>query len=184
MYTYDKLFEEFHLTVAQVLLTAEDVWNEKRRKNIKNTFTRLLELGALPIVNENDAVVTDEIGVENTIGENDTLSAIVAQLTEADLLVLMSDIEGLYTADPHRDPSATLIPLVRELTPEILALAGGSGSELGTGGMVTKLKAARLCMEAGCDMIITNGARPDDLYRIADGEDVGTRFLGKSGGAL
>ena len=184
MYTYDKLFDEYHHTVAQVLLTAEDVWNEKRRKNIKNTFTRLLELGALPIVNENDAVVTDEIGVENTIGENDTLSAIVAQLTEADLLVLMSDIEGLYTADPHRDPSATLIPLVRELTPEILALAGGSGSELGTGGMVTKLKAARLCMEAGCDMIITNGARPDDLYRIADGEDVGTRFLGKSGGAL
>ena len=184
MYTYDKLFDEYHHTVAQVLLTAEDVWNEKRRKNIKNTFTRLLELGALPIVNENDAVVTDEIGVENTIGENDTLSAIVAQLTEADLLVLMSDIEGLYTADPHRDHSATLIPLVRELTPEILALAGGSGSELGTGGMVTKLKAARLCMEAGCDMIITNGARPDDLYRIADGEDVGTRFLGKSGGAL
>ena len=184
MYTYDKLFDEYHHTVAQVLLTAEDVWNEKRRKNIKNTFTRLRELGALPIVNENDAVVTDEIGVENTIGENDTLSAIVAQLTEADLLVLMSDIEGLYTADPHRDPSATLIPLVRELTPEILALAGGSGSELGTGGMVTKLKAARLCMEAGCDMIITNGARPDDLYRIADGEDVGTRFLGKSGGAL
>ena len=184
MYTYDKLFDEYHHTVAQVLLTAEDVWNEKRRKNIKNTFTRLLELGALPIVNENDAVVTDEIGVENTIGENDTLSAIVAQLTEADLLVLMSDIEGLYTADPHRDPSATLIPLVRELTPEILALAGGSGSELGTGGMVTKLKAARLCMEAGCDMIITNGARPDDLYRIAAGEDVGTRFLGKSGGAL
>ena len=184
MYTYDKLFDEDRHTVAQVLLTAEDVWNEKRRKNIKNTFTRLLELGALPIVNENDAVVTDEIGVENTIGENDTLSAIVAQLTEADLLVLMSDIEGLYTADPHRDHSATLIPLVRELTPEILALAGGSGSELGTGGMVTKLKAARLCMEAGCDMIITNGARPDDLYRIADGEDVGTRFLGKSGGAL
>ena len=184
MYTYDKLFDEYHHTVAQVLLTAEDVWNEKRRKNIKNTFTRLLELGALPIVNENDAVVTDEIGVENTIGENDTLSAIVAQLTEADLLVLMSDIEGLYTADPHRDPSATLIPLVRELTLEILALAGGSGSELGTGGMVTKLKAARLCMEAGCDMIITNGARPDHLYRFADGEDVGTRFLGKSGGAL
>ena len=183
MYTYDKLFDEYHHTVAQVLLTAEDVWNEKRRNNIKNTFTRLLELEALPIVNENDAVVTDEIGVENTIGENDTLSAIVAQLTEADLLVLMSDIEGPYTADPHRDPSATLIPLVRELTPEILALAGGSGSELGTGGMVTKLKAAKLCMEAGCDMIITNGARPDDLYRIADGEDVGTRFLGRREGS-
>ena len=91
----------------------------------------------------------------------------------------MSDIEGLYTADPHQDPDATLIPLVRALTPEILSLAGGSGSDLGTGGMVTKLKAAKLCMESGCDMIITNGIRPDDLYRIADGEDVGTRFLGK-----
>ena len=100
MYTYDKLFEEFHHTVAQVLLTGEDVCNDKRRQNMKNTLTRLLELQAIPIVNENDAVVTDEIGVDNTIGENDTLSAIVAQLTEADLLVLLSDIDGLYTPTP------------------------------------------------------------------------------------
>ncbi len=115
---------------------------------------------------------------EIAVGDNDTLGAIVAVNARADLLVLMSDIEGLYTADPRRDPSARLIPDVRELTPELLALAGDAGSALGTGGMVTKLKAAGLCMAAGCDMIITNGQRPRDLYRIAEGEPVGTRFYG------
>ena len=107
------------------------------------------------------------------------MAAIVAVNIHADLLVLMSDIEGLYTADPHKDPGAALIHRVEALTPEIFALAGGAGSGFGTGGMVTKLKAAQLCMEAGCDMIITNGTRPKDLYRIADGENVGTRFFGK-----
>ena len=179
MYIYDKLFSEYHHTVAQILLTGSDVEDEQRHRNFQNTMFRLLEMGALPVINENDTVATAEIAV----GDNDTLGAIVAVNIHADLLVLMSDIEGLYTADPHQNPSATLIPLVRELTPDILALAGGSGSELGTGGMVTKLKAAKLCMEAGCDMIITNGIRPDDLYRIADGEDVGTRFLGRREGA-
>lgn len=180
MYIYDKLFSEYHHTVAQILLTGSDVEDPQRHQNFQNTASRLLEMGALPVINENDTVATAEIAV----GDNDTLGAIVAVNIHADLLVLMSDIEGLYTADPHQDPSATLIPLVTELTPEILALAGGTGSELGTGGMVTKLRAARLCMEAGCDMIITNGARPDDLYRIAENEDVGTRFLGKTGGGL
>ena len=175
MYIYDKLFSEYHHTVAQILLTGSDVEDPQRHRNFQNTMFRLLEMGALPVINENDTVATAEIAV----GDNDTLGAIVAVNIHADLLVLMSDIEGLYTADPHQDPDATLIPLVRALTPEILALAGGSGSDLGTGGMVTKLKAAKLCMESGCDMIITNGIRPDDLYRIADGEDVGTRFLGK-----
>ena len=175
MYIYDKLFSEYHHTVAQILLTGSDVEDPQRHRNFQNTMFRLLEMGALPVINENDTVATAEIAV----GDNDTLGAIVAVNIHADLLVLMSDIEGLYTADPHQDPDATLIPLVRALTPEILSLAGGSGSDLGTGGMVTKLKAAKLCMEAGCDMIITNGIRPDDLYRIADGEDVGTRFLGK-----
>ena len=175
MYIYDKLFSEYHHTVAQILLTGSDVEDPQRHRNFQNTMFRLLEMGALPVINENDTVATAEIAV----GDNDTLGAIVAVNIHADLLVLMSDIEGLYTADPHKDPSATLIPLVDELTPEILSLAGGSGSELGTGGMVTKLKAAKLCMESGCNMIITNGIRPDDLYRIADGEDVGTRFLGK-----
>lgn len=179
MYTYDKLFEEYHHTVGQVLLTGEDVCNEKRRRNMKNTITRLLELQAIPIVNENDAVVTDEIGVDNTIGENDTLSAIVAQLTEADLLVLLSDIDGLYTADPHKDPSAHLIERVEAITPEIEALAGGKGSALGTGGMATKLSAAKVATSAGTDMIIANGQKPELLYDIAAGRPVGTRFAAK-----
>ena len=174
MYVYDKLFSEYHHTVAQVLLTGEDTKDAQRRGNFQNTLFRLLEMGALPVVNENDTVATAEIAV----GDNDTLGAIVAVNARADLLVLMSDIEGLYTADPRRDPSARLIPDVRELTPELLALAGDAGSALGTGGMVTKLKAAGLCMAEGCDMIITNGQRPRDLYRIAEGEPVGTRFFG------
>ena len=178
MYIYDKLFSEYHHTVAQILLTGSDVEDPQRHKNFQNTMFRLLEMGALPVINENDTVATAEIAV----GDNDTLGAIVAVNVHADLLVLMSDIEGLYTADPHKDPNATLIPRVRELTPEILALAGGKGSELGTGGMITKLNAARICMDAGCDMIITNGIRPKDLYRIADGEEIGTRFFGTKQG--
>ncbi len=179
MYTYDRLFEAYHHTVAQVLLTGADVRDDKRRENMKNTLTRLLELQAIPIVNENDAVVTDEIGVENTIGENDTLSAIVAQLTGADLLVLLSDIDGLYTADPHRDPAARLIETVEAVTPELEALAGGRGSALGTGGMATKLRAAKTALAAGTDMIIANGQRPELLYDIAAGRPVGTRFIAK-----
>lgn len=175
MYIYDKLFSEYHHTVAQVLLTGADVEDQHRRMNFQNTLFRLLELGVLPVINENDTVATAEIAV----GDNDTLGAIAAVNARADLLVLMSDIEGLYTADPHKDPDAALIHRVEALTPEIFALAGGAGSGFGTGGMVTKLKAAQLCMEAGCDMIITNGTRPGDLYAIADGENVGTRFFGK-----
>ena len=178
MYIYDKLFSEYHHTVAQILLTGSDVEDPQRRENFHNTMSRLLELGALPVINENDTVATAEIAV----GDNDTLGAIVAVNVQADLLVLMSDIEGLYTADPRKDPSARLVGEVRELTPEILALAGDAGSALGTGGMVTKLRAAGMCMAAGCDMIITNGQRPEDLYRIAEGERVGTRFFaGKEG---
>ena len=179
MYVYDKLFSEYHHTVAQVLLTGSDVEDPQRRLNFQNTMFRLLELGALPVINENDTVATAEIAV----GDNDTLGAIVAVNIRADLLVLMSDVEGLYTADPRKDPGAALIERVERLTPELLALAGDAGSALGTGGMVTKLRAAGMCMDAGCDMIITNGTRPADLYRIAGGESVGTRFLGgKAGG--
>ena len=179
MYTYDKLFAGYNHTVAQVLLTGEDIHNDMRRRNVRNTISRLLELKALPIINENDAVATDEIGVENTIGENDTLSAIVAKLVGADLLVLLSDIDGLYTADPRRDSTAALIPVVECITPEIEALAGGKGSGLGTGGMATKLKAARIINEAGGDMIIANGDDPARLYDIVDGKPVGTRFIGR-----
>jgi len=175
MYIYDKLFSEYHHTVAQILLTGSDVEDEQRHRNFQNTMFRLLEMGALPVINENDTVATAEIAV----GDNDTLGAIVAVNIHADLLILMSDIDGLYTADPRKDANAVLIPRVEELTPELMALAGGSGSELGTGGMVTKLHAAQICMASGCDMIITNGIRPADLYRIADGEEVGTRFCAK-----
>ena len=179
MYTYDKLFNEYNHTVAQVLLTGEDVKNDQRRHNMRSTIFRLLELGALPIINENDTVATDEVGVENTIGENDTLSAIVAAAVEADLLILLSDIDGLYDGDPHRDPNAKLIPVVRAVDEHILSLGGGSGSALGTGGMATKLRAARIVTEAGCEMVIANGSKPQLLYDIAAGKDAGTRFLVK-----
>lgn len=179
MYTYDRLFAAYNHTVAQILLAGVDVHDPHRRTNVHNTLSRLLELGVLPVINENDAISTDEIGVVTTIGENDTLSAIVAELVGADLLVLLSDIEGLYTADPRQDPNAKLIPVVEEVTPEIEALAGGKGSALGTGGMATKLKAAKLVGAAGCDMVITNGQHPQSLYDIAEGKPVGTRFLGK-----
>ena len=175
MYTYDKLFAEYHHIVAQILLTAEDVMSDKRREYFQNTLFRLLELNALPIVNENDTIGVGEI----LVGDNDTLAAIVATNAKADLLILLSDIDGLYTADPRKDPEATLISVVEEVTPEVEALAGGAGSSLGTGGMATKLRAAKMVTAAGCDMIIANGERPNNLYDIVDGKAVGTRFLGK-----
>ena len=178
MYTYDKLFTQYNHTVAQILLTGQDVEDPERRQNFENTMERLLELGALPIINENDTVATAEIKV----GDNDTLGAIVACAVRADLLVLLSDIEGLYTADPRKDPGATLIPVVEAVTPEIESLAGGVGSWLATGGMATKLRAAKMVSEMDCDMIITNGERPKVLYDIMDGKKVGTRFLGKTEG--
>lgn len=172
MYVYDKLFSEYNHTVAQILITAADVRHEDRHRNFSTTLNRLLELGVIPIINENDSVATEEIG----IGDNDTLAAIVAASAKAELLVLLSDIDGLYTADPHKDPAAELIPEVPELTDAILDLAGDKGSDLGTGGMRTKLSAAKICTEAGCDMIIANGSNPALLYDIADGKQVGTRF--------
>ena len=182
MYTYDKLFSQYNHTVAQILLTSEDVDHDDRRQNFENTMARLLELGALPVVNENDAVATDEVGVSTTIGENDTLSAIVAECVGADLLILLSDIDGLYTADPRKDGSAALIPEVWEITPGMKALAGAPGSALGTGGMATKLKAAEIAMACGCDMVIANGRKPELLYDIAAGGATGTRLFGRREG--
>jgi glutamate 5-kinase len=176
MYTYDKLFTEYNHTVAQILLTGADLEHEDRRTNFQNTLYRLLELDALPIVNENDTVATEEIAV----GDNDTLAAIVAKCANADLLVLLSDIDGLYTADPRKDSSARLIPFVAQLTPEIFALAGEKGSDLACGGMATKLNAARTALESGFDMVISNGSRPEDLYDIVEGKPIGTRFIGKT----
>lgn len=179
MYTYDRLFSQYNHTVAQILLTGTDLREENRSRNFRNTLLRLLELGVLPVINENDTVATEEI----TVGDNDTLSALVAVDADAQLLVLMSDIDGLYTDDPHRNPNARRIPLVAELTDEILALGGEKGSALGTGGMKTKLRAAQICTDAGSDMVILNGANPELLYGLLEGESVGTRFLSRTKGA-
>ena len=179
MYTYDKLFDEYNHTVAQLLLTADDIQDSRRSQHVRDSLERLLQWGAIPIINENDAVAIDEIGIHTTIGENDSLSAIVARLIDADLLVLLSDIDGLYTCDPRKDADAKLIPTVNEITPEVLALAGGAGSSQGTGGMATKLRAAQIVMEAGIDMVIANGEKPQLIYELFDGVQVGTRFIGK-----
>ena len=175
MYFYDKLFAEYNHIVAQLLLTGEDIRSEQRSRNVRNTLSRLLELGALPVINENDTISTEEIAV----GDNDTLSAVVAATVQADLLILLSDIEGLYDSDPHRNPDAKLIGVVPEINEQILSLAGGSGSNLGTGGMVTKLRAAEICLDCGCEMVIANGNNPAALYDIVEGKPVGTRFVGE-----
>ena len=172
MYTYDKLFSEYNHTVAQLLITGDDVASDKRRGNFINTMYRLLELQALPILNENDTVSTDEI----VIGDNDTLAAIVATSVGADKLVLLSDIDGLYTADPHTDPNAKLIAHISAISPDVLALAGASASTQGTGGMITKLRTAAMCLDAGCEMVICNGAEPENLYAVLEGQTIGTKF--------
>lgn len=172
MYVYDKLFSEYHHTVAQLLITGDDTQNETRHQNFTTTLNRLLELGALPIINENDTVATEELG----IGDNDTLAAIVASSVSADLLILLSDIDGLYTADPHTHPEAVLLHRVTKIDDRIRELAGVSNGTQGTGGMITKLRAAEICLSRGCDMVIANGNEPANLYAILEGEEVGTRF--------
>ncbi len=172
MYTYDKLFSEYHHTVAQLLITGDDIANEKRHFNFTNTLNRLLELGALPIINENDTVATEELG----IGDNDTLAAIVSKSVRADLLILLSDIDGLYTADPHKEPNAKLLHKVTKIDDYIKNLAGVSSTTQGTGGMVTKLHAAEICLECGCKMVIANGHDPENLYAILEGKEIGTMF--------
>ncbi|MBQ6756692.1 MAG: glutamate 5-kinase [Oscillospiraceae bacterium] len=180
MHIYDKLFSEYNGTVAQILLTGDDIDEGEREEHLRATFSSLLEMGVLPVVNENDSVSSAEIetGAHKTLGDNDTLSALVAALIGADLLVLLSDIDGLYSADPRADENAVLLHRVTALTPEIMAMAGGAGTWRGTGGMATKLNAAKICMDAGCEMVITNGKRPEDLYGIVAGENIGTRFGG------
>ena len=174
MYMYDKYFGEYHHTVAQMLITANDFEDAEKHNNLQNTLARLLELGVLPIVNENDTVSTAEL----CIGDNDTLSALVAIDAKADILVLVSDIEGLYTCDPHKDKNAKLISVVENVD-DVLSLGEDSVSVLGTGGMKTKLEAAKLVTRAGIDMVITNGGKPELLYDIAAGKETGTKFLGK-----
>lgn len=176
MDTYDRLFSQHHHTVAQLLITGDDVADQQRHSNFRNTIFRLLELGVLPIINENDTVATNEI----VIGDNDTLAAIVAESIGAQMLILLSDIDGLYTADPHSDPQARLIHRVSRIDEDLIALASGSVSGQGTGGMVTKLRAAQICLNCGCDMVIANGNDPQNLYAILDGAEIGTTFTEKS----
>ena len=175
MYVYDKLFGEYNHVVAQVLMTGAFVAIEDYGKNLDNTLFRLLELGVIPIVNENDTVTTDEI----MIGDNDTLGAIIAERVKADKLIMLSDIDGLYTSNPTVDPDAKRLTVIEEITPEIEALAGTAGSHLGTGGMVTKIKAAKMATENGIEVVIANGKEPDILYDVLNGTAVCTRFLAK-----
>lgn len=181
MHIYDKFFGEYGATVGQILLTRDDVDRPNVKQNLLGTFESLLELGVIPVVNENDSVCIEEIENEHKIfGDNDTLSAIVAVLVSADVLVLLSDIDGLFDSDPRRNGGAKLIPVVDEINDSITALAGGAGSDFGTGGMTSKLAAASIAMENGIDMVITNGENPQNLYTVAKGGSIGTLFRKKS----
>ncbi len=180
MYLYDKLFAEYSLNVAQFLLT-KFVLLEDRRTNVKNALERVIQLGVIPIVNENDTVAIDELELE--MGENDSLAATVAKIAGADLLIIMSDIDGLYDNDPRLDPDAKLIPVVEEINDDIRALAGGAGTKMGTGGMKTKINAAEIAVSSGIDMIILNGKNPDNLYWLFETGRLGTRFLAKGSAA-
>jgi len=173
MYIYDQLFSAYHHTVAQILLTAEDIQSENRSENFHNTINRLMDLGAIPIINENDSIATDEI----VIGDNDTLAAMIALKMSADLLIILSDIDGLYTADPRKDPNAKLIHTVTDINGEVEKYADGKGSSLSSGGMITKIRAAKTATENGTDTVISNGSDPEILYDIFEGKNAGTRFI-------
>ena len=178
MMVYQKLFAEYNQTAAQVLLTKDTMVNDSSRYNAQNTFDELLNLGTIPIVNENDTVSTSEIPYVDSFGDNDRLSAIVAALIGADLLILLSDIDGLYTDDPRENPEAGFISLVPEITPEFLRMGKNtSGSDVGTGGMSAKLAAARIATDSGADMVIANGDQVDDILDIMSGKEKGTLFL-------
>ncbi len=173
MYMYDKLFGEYNITVAQILLTRY-ILDSPRKNNVENTFERLIDRNVIPIVNENDTVAIDELELE--FGENDSLAAHVGIFSRADMLIILSDIDGLYNGDPHKDSGAQLISEVHKIDDGIRSLAGGAGSGLGTGGMITKINAAEIAMNAGMDMAILNGRNPTVLYDFFDGKRVGTVF--------
>ncbi|MDR2665023.1 MAG: glutamate 5-kinase, partial [Oscillospiraceae bacterium] len=177
MHIYDKLFGEYGATVGQILFTKEDVDRPTVRQNLLGTFEALLELGVIPVVNENDSVGIEEIESEQKVfGDNDTLSAVVATLVAADLLVILTDFDGLYDSDPRVNPDACRIPIVTEIDERIVSLAGGIGSKFGTGGMATKVSAARIALAYGIDVITTSGSTPGNLYAAVHGLDVGTLF--------
>ncbi len=175
MHTYEKIFGEYGQVVAQVLLTREDSVNRKRYANSRNTLLTLLDMGVIPIINENDAVAVDEL----KIGDNDTLSAMVASIVEADVLIILSDVDGVYTANPQTDPLATLINEITDITPDIEELAGGPGTTRGTGGMYTKIQAAKIAINSGVVMVIASGMRDAIVREVLSGAEVGTLFLSK-----
>ncbi|MDF2564731.1 MAG: proB [Massilibacillus sp.] len=175
MHMYEKLFGEYGQTVAQVLLTRENSVKHKQYMNSRNALLTLLKMGVIPVINENDAIAVDEL----KIGDNDTLSATVATLVDADVLIILSDIEGVYTANPQSDPTATLILEIKDITPEIEALAGGAGSKLGTGGMFTKIQAAKIAVNSGVTMVIASGNRDGIVRDILNGKELGTVFPAK-----
>ena len=175
---YEKLFAEYNAKVAQILLTKSVFDMEITRRNARNTFNKLVEMDVIPIVNENDTISTDEL---TEFSDNDTLSAYVALVSGADLLIILSDIDGMYTADPNKDPNASIIDVVEGIDDNIYSIAGGSGSKLGTGGMITKVKAADLLNNRGINMVIASGEDPDIIYDILEGKSVGTLFKSKNG---
>ncbi|MBE5990134.1 glutamate 5-kinase [Lacrimispora xylanisolvens] len=178
MMVYQKLFAEYNQIAAQVLLTKNTMVSENSRFNAQNTFDELLKLGTIPVVNENDTVSTSEIPLVDNFGDNDRLSAVVAALIGADLLILLSDIDGLYSDDPRQNKDARFISLVREITPELMDMGkSSSGSDVGTGGMSAKLAAARIATDSGCDMVIANGDHVEIISQILDGQEKGTLFL-------
>lgn len=180
MYLYDKFFGDYDKTIAQILLNADDIQQEEKKENLTNTFNALLEMGIIPVVNENDSVSYTEIeSADRLFGDNDMLSAVVAVLCKAKQLVILSDINGLYDADPRLHPEAKLISRIEQIDETVYSLAGGAGSRRGTGGMKTKLRAAELATAQGTDTIITNGKAPEALYEIVKGSRVGTLFAGK-----
>ncbi len=172
MFMYDKLFGEYGHIVGQLLITRSDIDNGERRENLINSFEKLFEYGAIPIINENDSVAVEEI----VYGDNDNLSAHVARLIKADALIILSDIDGLFSANPCEDENAVLIPVVENIDDEIISAAGPSGSSLGTGGMATKITAAKLATQSGIDTVVMNGANPEDIYRLLEGRQTGTLF--------
>lgn len=177
MHVYDDMFAKYSVTVGQILLTKTIINNPSHCENFKNTIESLVGMGVIPIVNENDTIAIDELELE--IGENDSLSALVAELSGADLLLILSDIDALYDDDPRSNPDAKPISVVEEITPEIESVAGGAGTSLGTGGMSTKINAAKIATEAGIDMVIMNGRDPEKLYDLFEDKDIGTIFLAK-----
>lgn len=182
MFLYDKFFGDYDKEIAQILLNAEDIEQEEKKENLTNTFNALLEMGVIPVVNENDSVSYTEIESEERLfGDNDMLSAVVAVLCRAKRLVIFSDIDGLYDSDPRLHPGAKLIERIEHIDDSIYALDGGAGSRRGTGGMRTKLQAASLAAAQGIDTIITNGKNPQALYEIVSGHNAGTLFVGKCG---